>query len=318
MQFQYNSDYPGLSAATVGQPLPLEALSHNPIQFPPANTIPCARITTRVFHPNQNQVATVQNVLVRTVIQPQGGGNDNDSISSNISSSSSSSDASMRVEEPFHAGLSMKVASGSIQNAYWVQRTIREAIYGRVLLAVILKRRPQALAAADGAEWEVTTDHCAVKEMSWQHIRRERDRLAEDPIKEVSSMQYLKMFFEESKRKSGIHTIPTGTGVLQSFQAMRETNVMMPLDLLSDERNMYSIMPYCDGGELFERLDLNERFSEEEARYWMDQVLNVRRLRLGKSCAGEKIECVFIFSILFFLYVLPGTGNVTTCWNLSS
>jgi serine/threonine protein kinase len=56
---------------------------------------------------------------------------------------------------------------------------------------------------------------------------------------------------------------------------MREANIMMPLDLLSDERNLYSIMPYCDGGELFERLDLNERFSEEEARYWIDQVLNV-------------------------------------------
>jgi hypothetical protein len=318
MQFQFNSDYPGLSAATVGQPLPLEALSHNPLQFPPANTIPCARITTRVFHPNQNQVATVQNVLVRTVIQPHGGGNDNDSFSSNMSSSSSSSDASMKVEEPSHTGISIKVAAGSIQNAYWVQRTIRDAIYGRVLLAVVLKRRPQALAAADGAEWEVTTDHCAVKEMSWQHIRRERDRLAEDPIKEVSSMQYLKLFFEETKRKSGINTIPSGTGVVESFQAMRETNVMMPLDLLSDERNMYSNMPYCDGGELFERLDLNERFSEEEARYWMDQVLNVRGLRLGKSDACKNLNAYSFSQFCFFLYVLPGTGNVTTCWNLSS
>lgn len=55
---------------------------------------------------------------------------------------------------------------------------------------------------------------------------------------------------------------------------MRRTNIMMPLDLLSDDRNLYSIMPYCDGGELFERLDLNEKFSEIEARYWMDQILN--------------------------------------------
>ena len=50
----------------------------------------------------------------------------------------------------------------------------------------------------------------------------------------------------------------------------------MPLDLLSDDTNLYSIMPYCDGGELFERLDMNERFTEPEARYWMFQVLNVR------------------------------------------
>jgi serine/threonine protein kinase len=110
--------------------------------------------------------------------------------------------------------------------------------------------------------------------MSWQHIRREKDRLAEDPIKEVSSMQYLKLFFAEYQCASG-RVAHLASSVMESFQAMRETNVMMPLDLLTDELNMYSIMPYCDGGELFERLDLNERFSEDEARYWMDQVLNV-------------------------------------------
>lgn len=268
MQFDFNSDYPGLNAATVGQVLPLEALSHDPIPFPDAQQIPCARITTRVFNPAHNSVTTVQHVLVRTGGQSVG---DDSSISSNMSSNSSSSDDSMKVEDE----VTHHSAALTTQNAYWLQRTIREAIYGRVLLAVVLKRRPPELAAKDGAEWEVTTDHCAVKEMSWQHIRREKDRLAEDPIKEVSSMQYLKLYFDEYKRASG-RTVPrSGSGVLESFQAMRETNVMVPLDLLSDELNMYSIMPYCDGGELFERLDLNERFSEEEARYWMDQVLNV-------------------------------------------
>ena len=88
-----------------------------------------------------------------------------------------------------------------IKHAYWIQRTIREAIYGRVLFAVILKRRPRDLAIADGAEWEVTQDHCAVKEMSWQHIRREQNRLAEDPIKEVSSMQYLSRWWKQMKQQ---------------------------------------------------------------------------------------------------------------------
>ena len=271
MQFQYNADYPGLSAATVGQTLPLQALSRDPANFPPARPIPCARITTRVFHPNRNQVSTVQNVLVRTAMGPIGGGNDDDDDDSLSSNMTSSSDESMIEEDP----VSATNASGSIQNAYWIQRTIREAIYGRVLLAIVLKRRSPDQVAADGAEWEVTADHCAVKEMSWQHIRRERDRLAEDPIKEVASMQYIKAFYQESRWKGGHVTNASGTGVTESFQAMQASNVMMPLDLLSDDRNMYNIMPYCDGGELFERLDMNERFSEEEARYWMDQVLNV-------------------------------------------
>jgi serine/threonine protein kinase len=173
-----------------------------------------------------------------------------------------------------------------VQNAYWIQRTIRDAIYGRVLFAVVLKRR---LRPTDGADWEVTTEHCAVKEMSWQHIRRESDRLAEDPIKEVAAMQYIKKWFQTTRRKdagtgaNAQNINLSATGVAESFQAMRESNIMMPLDLLTDERNLYSIMPYCDGGELFERLDLNERFSEEEARYWMDQVLNVSALTLVTS-----------------------------------
>jgi hypothetical protein len=404
MQFSYNSDYPGLTEASVnggdgggGPTIPALAISREPLQFPPAQPIPCAKITTRVFHPSRNQVATVQNVLVRIMNSPPSGGeatsmlmmmagsgggtnagsggggadgldnpvNDGDanSLSSGMSSTSSSDDDSMNIDDNNGGGhrgqqqqqggmssssdlngpLSGRTVGGSTSSnnnendevvgpnetkcAYWIQRTIREAIYGRVLFAVILKRRPRSLVARDGAEWEVTTEHCAVKEMSWQHIRRERDRLAEDPIKEVSSMQYLQKWYQEQRRQNKIlqlqqqqqqqqrifqqqqqqqllllqqqqqqqlllslSTPPIttttievddygggdGDVVAQSFMAMKETNIMMPLDLLSDERNLYSIMPYCDGGELFERLDLNERFSEDEARYWMDQVLNVR------------------------------------------
>jgi hypothetical protein len=334
MQFQYNSDYPGLSsaaststsaAASASASSVPQTIGQDPQQFPPAEPIPCARITTRVFHPTRNQVATVQNVLIRTmnsvpVVAARGGnsngGNnkndDGDSLSSNMSSSSSSSssdDDIMILDDDDDAdgadingrpSLSSRLPqqfqnqndADEIKHAYWIQRTIREAIYGRVLFAVILKRRPRSLVLNDGAEWEVTPDHCAVKEMSWQHIRRDRDRLAEDPIKEVSSMQYLNRCWREERQQQEQQLITPlqqqqqqqqqeniisndHADVTQSFSAMRDTNIMMPLDLLSDERNLYSIMPYCDGGELFERLDLNERFSENEARYWMDQILNV-------------------------------------------
>ena len=49
---------------------------------------------------------------------------------------------------------------------------------------------------------------------------------------------------------------------------MLESHVMMPLDLLNDDRNLFSVMPYCDGGELFELLEKKNRFTEPEARYW--------------------------------------------------
>lgn len=268
MQFQYNSDYPGLIGPERITPAPTAP----PVDFPPAQPVPCARITTRVYHPSRQQVATVPNVLVR-VGQPRArreattsnaDDDEDDAMSSSSSSSSEFEDEEMDAEE--------KVEVGSDDKAYWIQRTIRDAIYGRVALAVVLRRR-QAVTEASGAEWEVTQQHCAVKEMSWQHIRRERDRLAEDPIKEVSAMQFIKLWHQRASNAK----ISEEDGVAESFRAITETNIMMPLDLLSDDRHLYSIMPYCDGGELFERLDMNERFPEPEARYWMRQILNVSR-----------------------------------------
>lgn len=277
MQFQYNSDYPGLSKE--GAPLQPEA--RNPLDFPPAQPIPCARITTRIFHPSRNQVTTVQNVLVRT-IQPQRvvSEHDDDTSMNETSSDDLSSNDSMIGDDenrdatgPQQGGTSGILVSVQDDRAYWVQRTIREAIYGRVLFAVVLRRRTPT-ADDDNAEWEVSEQFCAVKEMSWQHIRRERDRLAEDPIKEVSAMQYVRQWYSYTKQHQNLNG--TMDGVTASFHAILDTNIMMPLDLLTDDRYLYSIMPYCDGGELFDRLDLNEKFSEEEARYWMYQVLNVR------------------------------------------
>ena len=107
-------------------------------------------------------------------------------------------------------------------------------------------------------------------------IRRERDHLAEDPVKEVAFMQYLKRWNKLSKRAHG--HVGGRDGVAESFQAILDTIIMMPLDLLSDDRNLYSVMPFCGGGgKLFEHLDMNEKFSEDEARYWMNQILNVSR-----------------------------------------
>lgn len=266
MQFQYNADYPGVQPDGTF----VETEARNPLEFPPAQPLPCARITTRIFHPARQQVATVQNVLVRTFPQPPRQRSGSEGSGSDIMSSSSSSSNGMDEDEQMDGGQQEAQQGGP--RAYWLQRTIREAIYGRVLTAIVLRKRQTT--DQHNAEWEVTDQRCAVKEMSWQHIRRERSRLAEDPIKEVAAMQYIKRWHEITKQAAGENLEGSGT-VMGSFQAMKETNIMMPLDLLSDDRNLYSIMPFCDGGELFERLDMNERFTEEEARYWMNQVLNV-------------------------------------------
>lgn len=296
MQFEYNSDHPSVDPATGHRGTPPATA---PPEFPAVQPIPCARITTRVFHPQRNQVATVQNVLVKTISSSSAGASGGGGATSGDVSWSTDSDDDMSSSSTGSAGaggapqqqqqqqastppiLGIATGTGVSQQAtdpdraYWIQRTIREAIYGRVWMAVVLqRRRPPADTSA--CEWEVTTEFCAIKEMSWQHIRRERNRLAEDPIKEVSAMQYLKAWHAVQRRQSQPQLqLPPFDTVQESFRIIQETNIMMPLDLLTDDRHLYSIMPYCDGGELFERLDMNERFTEPEARYWMYQVLNV-------------------------------------------
>jgi serine/threonine protein kinase len=203
-----------------------------------------------------------------------------DSFSSSSSSSSSDEDDVVMQEDETPPPEPFSTTNNSHERAYWMQRTVREAIYGRVLYAIVLKRNSNTCTTnnEEEAEWQVTSEKCAVKEMSWNHIRQDRNRLAEDPIKEVSAMQYLQKWYHLQHHSNDATTDGHRTTTRQEqeslFGPIMETNIMMPLDLLSDDRHLYSIMPFCDGGELFDRLDINERFSEEEARFWMHQVLN--------------------------------------------
>jgi serine/threonine protein kinase len=306
MQFQFNSAYPqNADAANVVDPLP----------FPDAQPTPCARITARILMEDQVTTQMVENVLVKISLKQSSshnyhdGGNGDGSSSSSSSSSSDDSDdddddddyegsSRMQVDDGKSDRYLLHRSKGSreqqdeqqpYEDAYWLQRTIREAIYGRVLIARVLRRQTSTL-------WALTDEIIAVKEMSWQHIRRERFRLAEDPIQEVSAMQFLKQQFSEQRlhlpghnngSNNGGRTATTSTTTTRATSSssstttttastlMQDVNVLLPRDILSDQRYLYSVMPYCNGGELFERLDLrNERFSEPEARYWMDQLLN--------------------------------------------
>lgn len=262
MQFQYNSDYPTVDPATGQEIVTPAQAAQNPTPFPTAQPLACASLTTRVWVQQTQQITTVSNVLVRVGGALSQNTVDEDENDLDLDdASSSSSDASMMAGD---TTTSNNYSTQALPDrAYWIQRTLREAIYGKVMLAIVLERADDSV-RQKGVEWRTTTQFCAVKEMSWGHIRKERDRLAEDPVKEVASMQYLRSWYQQEEQVAQ-----------DPVQAMMNTNIMMPLDLLSDERCLYSIMPFCDGGELFDRLDSNDKFSEQEARYWMRQVLNV-------------------------------------------
>jgi len=303
-------------------------------------------------------VKTAKGVLVRTATPnpTQGGevGGWSDSSSSDNSSDMEDDDAHIISAQPSQnsaaAGAGAQAprsSSQSSERAYWLRRTLRAAIYGRVRYGILLRKLdPPVQVMLPGSsewssiEWEETDQSVAVKEMSWEHIRTQRDRLAEDPIKEVGAMQYLSQWLshEQQQQKTmqlmqqlsvaaaavggnldmnaqlagnvpininggvgynagnnnalgnnsqwiGQQQVPQAQAatvqnlsLYQTPERMLEAHIMMPMDLFSDNQNLYSIMPYCAGGELFDVLEQKNRFSEHEARYWMQQILK------GLSC----------------------------------
>jgi serine/threonine protein kinase len=259
--------------------------------------------------------------------------NDNDNVSY---TSPQQRQTTTNIPDPSHSQLQRT------ERAYWLRGTLRQAIFGTVRYGIILNKLdppirvmlPTTTTSSNinewtSVEWEATNESVAVKEMSWEHIKYQRSRLVEDPIKEVAAMQYLSRWMEgerlqqqqqqQQQQLNGNNNLdlsqfggltvtssptsplllngikpPTSTSTLplppqamllpptnnlhtsspyQIPQNMLESHIMTALDLFTDHKNLYSIMPYCSGGELFDVLERKNRFTELEARYWMRQIL---------------------------------------------
>lgn len=133
---------------------------------------------------------------------------------------------------------------------------IHNAIYGKVYHGIVLRR------SSSTDVWHMTNEECAIKAMTWDQIRAGRERhLIENPQDEISAMQHLKRRLDD-----------TGGRNISVDEAMRESNVIMSLDFLYDERNLYTITPYCRG-ELLDVLQERERFTEPESRYLLSSML---------------------------------------------
>ncbi|KAL9189578.1 hypothetical protein ACHAXT_009253 [Thalassiosira profunda] len=179
----------------------------------------------------------------------------------------------------------------SARRAYWLQDKLQGAIYGQVRYGTILRKlespvqvrlppKSSSSTSKEGdfpterewvtVEWIATDDRVAVKELNWEHIRTEGQKLAEDPIKEVAAMQHLKRWADrEAERRGRLPEEMEGKVTAD----LDNHHIVMPLDLLSDDENLYSITPYCTGGRLLDMVEGKSRFSEPEARYWMKQIL---------------------------------------------
>ena len=62
------------------------------------------------------------------------------------------------------------------------------------------------------------------------------------------------------------------------MESVMDTHILSADTVMSNETHMYIVMPYCDGGDLCERVAEQMRFSEDESRYWFKQILKVGKI----------------------------------------
>eukprot|EP00547_Thalassionema_nitzschioides_P001765 CAMPEP_0194216480 /NCGR_PEP_ID=MMETSP0156-20130528/19058_1 /TAXON_ID=33649 /ORGANISM="Thalassionema nitzschioides, Strain L26-B" /LENGTH=407 /DNA_ID=CAMNT_0038945263 /DNA_START=170 /DNA_END=1393 /DNA_ORIENTATION=+ len=141
--------------------------------------------------------------------------------------------------------------------AYLIQKRIAKSVYGAVRQCVVLKRRREGenkfwkLSEEDDKEVEwISTDHTvAIKISSWYRVTKLRGRHLEDPIREISAMQLVGNY---------------------------HPNLIGVIEVLQDSEYLYTVMPFCSGGDLFGRVlhDKSHTVDEARARLWFRQLVS--------------------------------------------
>jgi serine/threonine protein kinase len=157
----------------------------------------------------------------------------------------------------------------SAQRAYLIKKKLAKSIYGAVKLAVVLERREDEEREGNNvldkqAQWRSTGEFVAIKCSAWEKIQAFRGRHLVDPIKEISVLQLL----------------GKGSG---------DNHVIGCEEVLQDDQYLYTIMPYCAGGDLYGKLEISGIQSypdEDEARHYFKQLLSVSVYELELAMLG--------------------------------
>jgi len=252
-----------------------------PLDFPTPYVKRGVRMKVLAFHPRSGERRLVT-AIQRTEFLPGGGSSGSSSVPQSQQQSKETPPPSPRFVPPdmvsspppsqHNNNNSVSTPDPSTYIAYWPQRRLQDAIYGCVLACVVLiKYNGEAAddaARAAGYEpghplapvvWEITDRHVAIKQVEWRRVHAMRGRLLEDPIKEIAALQLI---------------------------GNDHPNVLGSSEVLQDNEYLYSVMPYCRGGDLFgivlaaaEERQANEELmgaggmSEPTARYWFRQLL---------------------------------------------
>ena len=173
------------------------------------------------------------------------------------------------------------------QRAYWIQRKIGKTTAGSVRIGYVLRRRKaegqgvgeDSYNTHGSAQWEVTPKES--KPSSSSSTNEGGGVPAADAAYEMVAIK----MYDKSKctgNKANGPAVEIAASQLLARHAGDPAfhHVLGTLDVLSDERHVYLITPYCDGGDLLSVLESRGRLEESVARYIFKQLLSVSALLL--------------------------------------
>jgi serine/threonine protein kinase len=140
------------------------------------------------------------------------------------------------------------IESGS-GHFYEIGTTLKKAIFGQVVLALLIVPSPGNTEGnnSENDTFVRTNEERAIKIYSKRTLRALQGRTAENPLVEITALQFI---------------------------GDNHPNIMGQIECCTDDDNIYSIMRYCPGGELFDFIDNNGPLDSDLARSMFRQLLN--------------------------------------------
>jgi len=135
----------------------------------------------------------------------------------------------------------VQILSSASGTHYELGRMLKKAIYGAVLHAVVLK--PQK---THSNAFTRTSTTVAIKVYSKKMIKEQGDRSQENPFSEIAALQYV---------------------------GDAHPNIVGQIECCTDDINIFSVMPFVQGGELFDYVVQKGQLTEKETRKIVKQVL---------------------------------------------
>ncbi|CAD8191870.1 unnamed protein product [Paramecium octaurelia] len=121
---------------------------------------------------------------------------------------------------------------------------------------------------------------------AWSKQNKLKDRYEIDGRKSLGPSKYGMVIKYKEKKKDGqirtVRVVPKTKVVNQSrfkqeinqMRYLNHENITRLIELFEDDKNLYFVLEYCDGGSLFEKILLRYYLKQSEARYLFQQIIN--------------------------------------------